>query len=157
MPPGKDVVSPFRDDAQMSNIDEDLFSNLDTDGDGVVTEKEFKEGWRHRMGKTVVETVVIEKSSMNWSHFGIGIGITFGYFVIYWFLIAVVGVLGGSLDVIWFSCNPCFVMPVVAIAASVKGMPHIATGIGTVFMAGVVLFLGVCALILMGSGMMLEG
>ena len=151
MPPGKDTVSPFSDDAQMSNIDEDQFSNLDTDDDGVVTEEEFKEGWRHRMGKTVV----IEKSSMNWSHFGIGIGITIGYFVIYWFL--PLSVLGGSLDVIWFSCNPCFVMPVVAIAASVKGMPHIATGIGAVFMAGVVLFLGVCALILMGSGMMQEG
>ena len=151
MPPGTDAVSPFSDDAQMSNIDEDQFSNLDTDDDGVVTEEEFKEGWRHRMGKTVV----IEKSSMNWSHFGIGIGITIGYFVIYWFL--PLSVLGGSLDVIWFSCNPCFVMPVVAIAASVKGMPHIATGIGAVFMAGVVLFLGVCALILMGSGMMQEG
>jgi hypothetical protein len=151
MPPGKDVVSPFRDDAQMSNIDEDLFSKLDADGDGVVTEEEFKEGWRHMMGKTVV----IEKSSMNWSHFGIGIGITIGYFVIYWFL--PLSVLGGSLDVIWFSCNPCFVMPVVAIAASVKGMPHIATGIGAVFMAGVALFLGWCALIIMGSGMMLEG
>ena len=151
MPPGKDTVSPFSDDAQMSNIDEDQFSNLDTDGDGVVTEEEFKEGWRHRMGKTVV----IEKSSMNWSHFSIGIGITIGYFVIYWFL--PLSVLGGSLDVIWFSCNPCFVMPVVAIAASVKGMPHIATGIGAVFMAGVALFLGWCALIIMGSGMMLEG
>ena len=154
MSSGKDTVSPFSDDAQMSNMDEDLFAKLDTDGDGVVTEQEFKEGWRHRMGKAVVETVVIEKSSMNWSHFGIGIGIAFGYFVIYWFLItAAEATVDGGFDLIWFGCNPCFVMPVVAIAAAVKGMPHIATGIGAVFMAGAVLFLGLCALIIMGGGL----
>nr|AIF13837.1 hypothetical protein [uncultured marine group II/III euryarchaeote KM3_64_C08] len=81
MSSGKDTVSPFSDDAQMSNMDEDLFSKLDTDGDGVVTEQEFKDGWRHRMGKTVV----IEKNSMNWSHFGIGIAITFGNFLLAFF------------------------------------------------------------------------
>ena len=79
MSSGKDAVSPFSDDEQMSNMDEDLFSKLDTDGDGVVTEQEFKDGWRHRMGKTVV----IEKNSMNWSHFGIGIAITFGYSLLF--------------------------------------------------------------------------
>ena len=72
MSSGKDAVSPFSDDPE-------LFSKLDTDGDGVVTEQEFKDGWRHRMGKTVV----IEKNSMNWSHFGIGIAITFGYSLLF--------------------------------------------------------------------------
>lgn len=140
MSSGKDTVSPFSDDAQMSNMDEDLFSKLDTDGDGVVTEQEFKDGWRHRMGKTVV----IEKNSMNWSHFGIGIAITFGYSLLFGFATE----FGGGL----FLCNPCFVMPVVAIAAAVKGMPHVAIGISVPFIAGVVLFLGLCALIIMSGG-----
>ena len=142
MQPGIDTTNPFSADAQVP----------ESVGSGEVGAPP-----EILLQPVMAGTGMVEKKPMNWSHFGIGIGITFGYFVIYWFLIAVVGVLGGSLDVIWFSCNPCFVMPVVAIAASVKGMPHIATGIGAVFMAGVVLFLGVCALILMGSGMMLEG
>ena len=149
MSSGKDAVSPFSDDEQMSNMDEDLFSKLDTDGDGVVREG-IQGRLRHRMGKTVVETVVIEKKSMNWSHFGIGIGITFGNFLLFGF----VSFLTDSepTDASVFLCNPCFVMPVVAIAAAVKGMPHVATGIGSVFMAGVVLFLGFCALIMINGG-----
>ena len=153
MSSGKDTVSPFSDDEQMSNMDEDLFSKLDTDGDGVVTEKEFKEGWRHRMGKAVVETVVIEKSSMNWSHFGIGIGIAFGNFLLFGFTYALAGERRLDVEALYWVCNPCFVMPVVAIAAAVKGMPHVATGIGAVFMAAVVLFLGWCALIIMSGGL----
>ena len=136
MSSGKDAVSPFSDDPE-------LFSKLDTDGDGVVTEQEFKDGWRHRMGKTVV----IEKNSMNWTHFGIGIAITFGYSLLFGFLSFLTDSEGG-----FFLCNPCFVMPVVAIAAAVKGMPHVALGIGSVFIAGVVLFLGFCALIMINGG-----
>ena len=133
MQPGIDTTNPFSADAQAP----ESVGSGEVGASSTIPFQSAMQG-----------TGMVEKKPMNWSHFGIGIGITFGYFVIYWFLIAVVGVLGGSLDVIWFSCNPCFVMPVVAIAASVKGMPHIATGIGAVFATGIILFLGMCVVLI---------
>ena len=49
--------------------------------------------------------------------------------------------------------NPCFVLPVVAGIAAMKGMPHIASGIGATFATGVILFVGFCFVALFAYGL----
>ena len=57
--------------------------------------------------------------------------------------------LGGILvSLLGLIFNPCFVLPVVAGIAAMKGMPHIASGIGATFATGIILFLGMCVVLI---------
>ena len=58
------------------------------------------------------------------------------------------GLGGGLVGVLVFIFNPCFVLAAVAGVAAMKGMPHIATGIGAVFATGIILFLGMCVVLI---------
>jgi hypothetical protein len=59
------------------------------------------------------------------------------------------GGLGGILvSLLTLIFNPCFVLPAVAGVAAMKGMPHIASGIGATFATGIVLFLGMCVVLI---------
>ena len=58
------------------------------------------------------------------------------------------GLGGGLVGLLGFIFNPCFVLAAVAGVAAMKGMPHIATGIGAVFATGIILFLGMCVVLI---------
>ncbi|PXF23138.1 MAG: hypothetical protein CXX72_01730 [Methanobacteriota archaeon] len=58
------------------------------------------------------------------------------------------GLGGGLVSVLGFIFNPCFVLAAVAGVAAMKGMPHVATGIGAVFATGIILFLGMCVVLI---------
>lgn len=58
------------------------------------------------------------------------------------------GLGGGLVGVLVFIFNPCFVLAAVAGVAAMKGMPHIASGIGATFATGIVLFLGMCVVLI---------
>ena len=58
------------------------------------------------------------------------------------------GPMEGLVGVLVFIFNPCFVLAAVAGVAAMKGMPHIASGIGAVFATGIILFLGMCVVLI---------
>ena len=62
------------------------------------------------------------------------------------------GLGGGLMSLLGLIFNPCFVLPAVAGVAAMKGMPHIATGIGATFVTGFILFLGLCFVAIFAYG-----